>query len=168
MSEKKNLPKDTPEVPEELGSLLTEEFMKEWMTYNEKQQLFLVTWMSNGFHAADAWMKAYQYPEDRMYVASAAASRFLASDKVKKIRELISAAIYQPLERAMQVENEALNAFDWNVKLKAAKQIRERQQKISPFKINPADGGTTNVQINNYNVSNTVLDSLLNSNSKGR
>jgi hypothetical protein len=159
----KNAPAD---IITQFQESLTRDFLKEWNQLDENHQLFFLTWMNNGFKASYAYQEVYKMAN--YHSAANAASKLLATDRMRKIRELLSAKLYEPLERCQAVEIECLDHPEAKIRLKAAKQIRDRVSALNPpFKQNPGLGAR-NVQINNYNIRMKQLTTILNSGAKGR
>lgn len=139
-------------------ALETPAVMDVWFQLNLKQQRFFTAWLNNGFRAAEAYASAYGV-FDRT-VAASAAGRLLATKKMKTMREAIQEAQYLPVERAHQVQVDALESDDERIRLQAAKVIQERAKVlgVSPRDVINAD----NVQINNYTYNPGDLPGLLN------
>lgn len=147
-----------------LENLMTDEFLSVWVSLNERQQLFFVTWLNNGFRGAEAYAQVYDLTDRAQ--AGSYASRALSTSKFKKLREVVQQSLYMPIERAQQVEVDALEDPDPAIRLRAAKQLRERMAALAgPGKPGrKTEVNAENVQINQYGESGGVgpVEELLN------
>jgi len=149
-------------APNEIKSLLKhKEVSDTWAKMKEGERIFFVTWLTNGYNATRAYMA--MSVKAKYTTAKVEGFKYLARPSFFLIRKYLQLNLKTVLQRITDVEIELLDSHDEDVRLKAAKQLRDHAQKFLIAVAVPDSEddkkGQTNIQ-NNYFIGSEQFDAI--------
>ncbi len=142
-------------MPERLSGVLKhQEAFEAWNQMKLDWKIFLVTWMTNGYNATQAYM--VMKPGASYETSRVEGAKLLAKPSFMQIRRYVELDVRDVLQRITEVEFELLEDNDPVIRLQAARQLRQHSEK---FLKAVATGEEPGKEGKNYIQNNFFLDS---------
>ena len=147
-------------VQDPLGKVLEHKEAKTiWDGLDDHWRIFFATWLVNGYNRTRAYLT--MKPEGSYETARTEASRMLKDPRIIKLKSFHKLDVESIINHCNDVELELIEHPDPEIRLKAAKQLRDHMVKYLP-KVGgdtPPEGSTTNIQ-NNFILSESAMEAV--------
>jgi hypothetical protein len=147
-------------VNKPLQSLLeNEEARAIFEELSENHRIFFVAWLTNGYNATKAYM--VMKPECKYDTARAEGTRLFSYPSLVSIRRFHKMDVESIINRCNEVELELIDHHDPDIRLKAAKQLRDYYSKYLQKTAGDDDSGekTQNIQ-NNFFLNDNQMNAI--------